>query len=69
MDGHHQWLAKQEAGAPVKVIRLDAPIADLLPIVREFPSAEQSAGAAQPLAGLSAPKAEPAQASTAPGSY
>ncbi|CDS48897.1 hypothetical protein [Polaromonas sp. CG9_12] len=66
VDGHHQWLAKQEAGAPVKVIRLDAPIADLLPIVREFPSAEQSAGAAQPLAGLSAPKAEPAQASTAP---
>jgi hypothetical protein len=38
VDGHHQWLAKKEKGEPVKVIRLDAPIADLLPLVREFPS-------------------------------
>ena len=42
LDGHHQWLAKRETGAPVKVIRLDAPIADLLPIVKEFPSAAQA---------------------------
>jgi hypothetical protein len=28
LDGHHQWLAKREAGQPVKVIRLKAPIAD-----------------------------------------
>lgn len=42
LDGHHQWLAKREAGASVKVIRLDAPIADLLPIVKEFPSATQA---------------------------
>ena len=38
VDGHHQWLAKKEKGEPVKAIRLDAPIADLLPLVREFPS-------------------------------
>lgn len=38
VDGHHQWLAKLATGQPVKVIRLNAPIADLLPLVREFPS-------------------------------
>ena len=38
LDGHHQWLAKREAGDDVKVIRLNAPMADLLPLAREFPS-------------------------------
>lgn len=38
VDGHHQWLAKGNKGEPVKVIRLKAPIKDLLPMVREFPS-------------------------------
>lgn len=38
VDGHHQWLAKGNAGEPVKVIRLKAPVRDLLPLVREFPS-------------------------------
>lgn len=41
LDGHHQWLAKREAGEQVKVIRLDAPIRELLPVVAEFPSATQ----------------------------
>jgi len=45
LDGHHQWLAKREAGAPVKVIRLNAPIADLLQQVKEFPSSTQAKGA------------------------
>lgn len=39
LDGHHQWLAKREAGEDVKVIRLDAPIKKLLAEVAEFPSA------------------------------
>ena len=39
LDGHHQWLAKLDDGEPVSVIRLDAPITKLLPLVREFPSA------------------------------
>lgn len=39
LDGHHQWLAKREAGGEVKVIRLDAPIRQLLDTVAEFPSA------------------------------
>lgn len=47
LDGHHQWLAKLDEGAPVKVIRLDAPMHELLPLAREFPSAEQSEGAAR----------------------
>lgn len=39
LDGHHQWLAKRDAGGKVKVIRLDAPIRQLLDTVAEFPSA------------------------------
>lgn len=46
LDGHHQWMAKREAGEPVKVIRLDAPIRELLPAVAEFPSATVDQGAA-----------------------
>lgn len=38
VDGHHQWIAKLDEGAPVKVIRLNAPIEKLLPLVKEFPS-------------------------------
>lgn len=38
VDGHHQWIAKLDAGESVKVIRLNAPIAALLPAVKEFPS-------------------------------
>ncbi len=59
LDGHHQWLAKRDAGQDVKVIRLDAPIRQLLDTVAEFPSAtvdEASAPAAS-----SAPKASAAK--------
>lgn len=45
LDGHHQWLAKVDGDQPIKVIRLDAPIAQLLDTVREFPSAETADGA------------------------
>lgn len=45
IDGHHQWLAKRDGGEKVKVIRLDSPAKDLLPLVREFPSSSQEAGA------------------------
>ena len=51
LDGHHQWLAKREAGEPVKVIRLNAPIAELLQQVKEFPSSTQAKGAMAPAAG------------------
>lgn len=47
LDGHHQWLAKREAGEQVKVIRLDAPIKQLLETVKEFPSAETADGATE----------------------
>ncbi len=40
LDGHHQWLAKRESGQPIKAIKLDAPIADLVPLANEFPSSE-----------------------------
>lgn len=42
LDGHHQWIAKKAQGEDVKVIRLDAPIKQLLETVRDFPSAETS---------------------------
>lgn len=45
LDGHHQWLAKLQSGEPVKVIRLNAPIDELINVVREFPSATVAAGA------------------------
>jgi phage-Barnase-EndoU-ColicinE5/D-RelE like nuclease1 len=45
VDGHHQWLEKLDAGQPMRAIRLNAPIRDLLGVVKEFPSAATSAGA------------------------
>lgn len=59
LDGHHQWMAKLDANEPVKVIRLDAPISQLLADVREFPSAGQSNGSTAPAEGQPAPKVEP----------
>lgn len=56
VDGRHQWLAKREAGGEVRVIRLKAPIRDLLPMVAEFPSSTQEAGA-QPMTIGRQPKA------------
>lgn len=55
LDGHHQWLAAREAGEDVKVIRLDAPIRELLDAAREFPSSTTSEGAVQAAAPASAP--------------
>jgi ribosomal protein S18 acetylase RimI-like enzyme len=50
LDGHHQWLAKRDDGGPVKVIRLGAPIKQLLDEVKDFPSAQAAAGATAPVA-------------------
>ena len=44
LDGHHQWMAKRAAGEPVKVIRLNAPIQDLLRLTHQFPSSTTSKG-------------------------
>ncbi|MES2488537.1 MAG: PLxRFG domain-containing protein [Pseudomonadota bacterium] len=46
VDGHHQWLAKADSKEPVKVIRLDSPIKDLLPLVKEFPSSTKDESSA-----------------------
>lgn len=53
LDGHHQWLAALEQGDPVKAIRLDAPIADLLSAVRQFPSVQADTGASAPVEAIS----------------
>ena len=39
LDGHHQWLAKAQNEESVKITRLNAPMADLLAAMKEFPSA------------------------------
>jgi hypothetical protein len=62
LDGHHQWLAKLEAGEPVKVIRLNAPIKQLLREVHEFPSARTDTGAAPQTAPQNIPETIPADA-------
>lgn len=49
VDGHHQWLAKAAKGEKIQVIRLDAPIKDLLPLVSEFPSVQVAQGQATEL--------------------
>jgi hypothetical protein len=48
LDGHHQWLAKREAGESIKVIRLEAPIQELVQLAHEFPSSTTARGAAIP---------------------
>lgn len=45
LDGHHQWLAAREDGKPIRVIRFDAPIEQLMAQAKEFPSAEAGEGA------------------------
>ena len=55
VDGHHQALGR--AGENVRIIRLNAPIRELLPVVSEFPSAEQAPDA---------PSAQPATTGASP---
>ncbi|HEY6612774.1 MAG TPA: PLxRFG domain-containing protein [Pseudomonas sp.] len=64
LDGHHQWLARRDSGDDVRVIRLKAPIADLLPAVAEFPSStvDESSQMAVKDAAPAAPESAPAVA-------
>lgn len=43
VDGHHQWVAKRDAGEDIRVIQLGAPISQVLDVVKEFPSTTQEA--------------------------
>jgi N12 class adenine-specific DNA methylase len=54
LDGHHQWMGALAGGRPVKAIRFDAPIRELLAAAYQFPSAKRSDGAtaAEPAARL-----------------
>ena len=45
LDGHHQWLAKLHGDENIDIIRLNAPINQLLETVKEFPSATTANGA------------------------
>jgi hypothetical protein len=46
LDGHHQWMAARDSGEDVRVIRLDAPIDELLNAAHEFPSSTTDASSA-----------------------
>lgn len=70
LDGHHQWLAKRQAGEPVKVMRLDAPINDLLRLAHQFPSSTTAKGAPRAPSNLAtggAGQVGPAPINTRPG--
>ncbi len=45
LDGHHQAVAHKSLGTDVPVIRLDAPIRELLKAANEFPAVKRSEGA------------------------
>lgn len=45
LDGHHQWMAKRESGEAIKIIRLNAPIKQLVDLAHAFPSSETANGA------------------------
>lgn len=47
VDGHHQWMAARDDGEQIRIIRLDAPIARLLEVVPEMPSATTAEGATE----------------------
>ncbi|WP_295986299.1 PLxRFG domain-containing protein [uncultured Variovorax sp.] len=68
LDGHHQWLAARERGGDVRVIRLDAPIQDLLTAAHEFPSSttDAASASAQPPAVTPEKAGSPGNASEKP---
>lgn len=74
VDGHHQWLARlhDQPHEAMRVIRLHAPIRELLPQIAQFPSTETSNGAtsdepSQPQQ-VPPPASEPAPPPQQPGS-
>lgn len=51
LDGHHQWLAKLADDEKVNIIRLNAPIDELIKQVKEFPSATTARGSSKKTTG------------------
>lgn len=47
LDGHHQWMGHNALNEDIPVIRLGAPIRELLAAVNEFPSVRRSEGGMQ----------------------
>ena len=48
VDGHHQWLASRDAGEDIRIIRLAAPIRDVLSAVAEMPSTTSEGNTSAP---------------------
>lgn len=68
VDGHHQWVAARDQGQDVRIIRLDAPIRDLLKTVPEMPSATTDGGATRQVVDMSTeqPAIAPVEATEPP---
>lgn len=49
LDGHHQWLAARDKGEDIRVIKLDAPVRELINTVRDMPSATTADGGDVPV--------------------
>lgn len=45
LDGHHQWMGSKMAGLRIPVLRMNAPIRELLAATNAFPGVQRSAGA------------------------
>lgn len=66
VDGHHQWMAAlDDPTTPIRVIRLMAPIREILSTVAEMPSVE-TAGGSNPTTSDSTPEAKTEPATTEP---
>lgn len=48
VDGHHQWLAARDKGEDIRVIRLGAPVRDIINTVADMPSTFTADGADVP---------------------
>lgn len=66
LDGHHQWIARRDNGEDVKIIRLDAPIRELLTAAHEFPSSTTASGATAATPAAEAPATEDKQPKAEP---
>lgn len=68
VDGHHQWVAAlhDAPNKPMKVIRLNKPIREVLEKVKEFPSAETAGGATSKTEGIipGVPQTKPGEQTT-----
>lgn len=66
VDGHHQWQAKLDKPTePIRIIRFNARVQDLLPLIKEMPSTEVSGESANIAGDAARPRSSSATTATA----